>query len=207
MFQGVRTSATNPAIFHITHVDNLAGILASGLCADSVRIQNHLVSTNIGYSHIKQRRLNRKVPVADGGCLGDYVPFYFCPRSVMLYVISRGHQDYAGGQDSIIHLVSDMSTAGFGRRWAFTDRHAELAHAVYYEDAPSLGQVDWAVMNRRHWAESDVKERRQAEFLVSRHVPWSAFSLIGVRSTEVAEKVALIVGGAPRVEVRPDWYY
>jgi hypothetical protein len=53
---------------------------------------------NIGYSHLKQARLARNVDKADGGTLGDYVPFYFCNRSVMLYIISKGHQDYSGGK-------------------------------------------------------------------------------------------------------------
>ena len=105
------SSQSNPAIFHITHIDNLPGILAERrLWCDAQRIKRRLACTNIGHLHIKQRRLARAVRVAAGGFLGDYVPFNFCSRSVMLYVIYRGHQDYQRGQEFIIHLVSSVLT-------------------------------------------------------------------------------------------------
>ena len=86
-----RIVPTNPAIFHITHVKNLPNILRDGgLCSDSERIRRGLTTTNIGHKHIRDRRLKRPVPVAAGGTLGDYVPFYFCSRSVMLYPIYLG---------------------------------------------------------------------------------------------------------------------
>lgn len=76
---------THPPIFHITHVDNLAGILREGgLWCDAQRIARSIGHTNIGLLHIKQRRMNRPVVTHAGGKLGDYVPFNFCPRSVML---------------------------------------------------------------------------------------------------------------------------
>ena len=85
---------SNPPIFHITHVENIANMIAHGcLWSDSQRVARGLATTSIGYSHIKQRRLNRSVTTSFGRKLGDYVPFNFCPRSVMLYVVARGHED------------------------------------------------------------------------------------------------------------------
>jgi hypothetical protein len=204
------TIPANPAIYHITHVSNVAGILRDGcLWSDSERIGRSLVSTNIGHKHIKERRLRRDVTVAAGGKLGDYVPFYFCNRSVMLYVVSRGHQDYVGGQDEIVHLVSSVQAATrVNQPWAFTDRHAELGHALYYDRLADLSAVDWDVMPMPYWSESDVKEKRQAEFLVHNRFPWSAIEKIGVRDQAVAMKVRALLGGtAPPVEVQPGWYY
>jgi len=201
----------NPRIFHITHVKNLPGILHERcLWSDAERRRQTLTTTNIGHNHIKDRRLRRPVPVAAGGMLGDYVPFYFCSRSVMLYVVSRGHQDYGGGQDDIVHLVSSVDTAERQRRpWAFTDRHAELGHALYFDDRSKLREVDWNVMPLEWWSESDVKERRQAEFLVHRSFPWPAIERIGVRSPGMAAtvKAVLPAHAHPPVEIHPDWYY
>jgi hypothetical protein len=74
-----------------------------------------------------------------GGTLGDYLPFNFCPRSVMLFAVSKGHQDYKGGQETIVHLVSTVGRAvALGRAWAFTDRHAELGHALHFDDLSKL---------------------------------------------------------------------
>ncbi|GAC1351217.1 MAG: DUF4433 domain-containing protein [Polyangiales bacterium] len=201
----------NPLIFHITHVKNLARIIAHGcLWSDAQGIAKSLATTNIGYSHIKLRRLNRAVTAGSGGKLGDYVPFNFCKRSVMLFVVSRGHADYKGGQDEIVHLVSSVKVAtALGKSWAFTDRHADLTYATYYASLDKPSEVDWSLMSREYWAESeDMKERRQAEFLVHDNFPWAAVERIGVKSNAVAAKVkALLRSGTPTVVVQPDWYY
>jgi len=200
---------SNPLIYHITHVENLASIIAHGcLWSDSERIAKNLLTTNIGYSHIKERRLKRTVKM--GGNLGDYVPFNFCPRSVMLFVVSKGHSDYVGGEDGIVHLVSSVNTAtALGKRWAFTDRHADLCYALYFTSRDELHEVDWNVMPSRQWGGNDeVKARRQAEFLVYGSFPWSAVERIGVKSNAVATKVRNIVNGdTPPVIVESSWYY
>jgi hypothetical protein len=201
----------NPSIFHITHVGNLASIIAHGcLWSDAQRIARNLVTTNIGYSHIKQRRLNRAVTAGVGGKLGDYVPFNFCARSVMLYVVSRGHQDYAGGQEEIVHLVSSVNTAiALYKPWAFTDLHADLGYASYFSSLAQLDEVDWNVMPLTQWGGNDeVKAKRQAEFLVHDSFPWSAVQYIGVKSAAIAAKVqSLLPSGAPPVAIQPSWYY
>ena len=93
---------TNRAIYHITHANNLEHIVREGrLWCDAQRIARGLTNTNIGYSHIKARRMRHPVTVAAGGTLGDYVPFNFCPRSVMLYVVAQGHENYREGQQAI----------------------------------------------------------------------------------------------------------
>ncbi len=200
----------DPFIFHITHLDNLPGILrAGGLWCDAERIRRTLASTNIGLKHIKMRRLSRPVTTRAGGMLGDYVPFNFCYRSVMLYSICRGHVDYDGGQDSIIHLVSRISTAtALGGAWAFTDRHAELAHALHFDDLQHLVDVPWPVMNLAYWQEH--REERQAEFLVHRFFPWTAVLGIAVRTAATEARVVQLMHGQahqPALAVRPGWYY
>lgn len=200
----------DPLIFHITHVDNLPAILAEGgLWSDAERIRRGLVSTNIGHLHIKERRLQRRVGTRAGGNLGDYVPFNFCPRSVMLYVVHRGHQDYREGQENIIHLVSSVSRAvGLGRPWAFTDRHADLGHALYFEDLAQLSEVPWDVMDCDYWA--DVKEERQAEFLVQGFFPWGAVTEVATMVAAVQQRVQVELQQArhrPPVALRPAWYY
>ena len=201
---------TDPYIFHITHVANLAGILSQGgLWSDGQLLARNVRSTNIGYLHIKQRRMNRPVATRAGGVLGDYVPFNFCPRSVMLYVVSRGHDDYQGSQADVLHLVSRVSIAtNQGRPWAFSDRHAELSHALHFDDLGRLGAVPWHVMTRATWA--DVKEERQAEFLVRDFFPWTAVIEVATMNHEIARGVQEVLNRIPHqppVVVRPEWYY
>jgi hypothetical protein len=201
---------SNPPIFHITHVDNLLGILhEGGLWCDSQRIARRLTSTNIGNLRIKGRRLRRAVTTAAGGMLGDYVPFNFCPRSVMLYVVNQGHDDYARGQDDIVHLVSTVNHAvNLGRAWAFTDRHAELGHALHFDELSKLDEVPWQVMDVKYW--SGVREERQAEFLVREFFDWSGVQEIACRGSAIATRARQLLVGAnhvPTVTVRPEWYY
>lgn len=204
---------SDPPIYHITHVDNLPGIMQAGcVWSDARRVRSNLQVTNIGYSHIKQRRLTRPVPVAAKGMLGDYVPFNFCPRSVMLYVVSRGHVDYSAGQNAIVHLVSTVRTAiHTGRPWAFTDRHADLRHAEYHDDLKDLGEVAWDVMPLRWWNDPPVnQELRQAEFLVHDRFRFDAVTEIGVIHEGMAGQVRSLLAPSvhrPAVHVRPDWYY
>jgi hypothetical protein len=201
----------NPTIYHITHVANLPGIIRDGcLWSDSERIRRTVASMNIGHVHIKARRLRRDVPTAAGGKLGDYVPFYFCNRSVMLYAVHRGHPDFSGGQGEIVHLVSSVNMAvRLGCSWTFTERHAELGYATYYDDLTKLSEIDWNVMPLQYWADSeDTKEKRQAEFLVHRQFPWAAIERVVVRDSALAAKVSALIGsGRPPVEIQPSWYY
>ena len=77
---------------------------------------------------IKRRRLNELKLVSHPDLhVGDCVPFYFCPRSIMLYMlhVRSSELEYRGGQDRIIHLEADMheTVEWVDRqryRWAFT---------------------------------------------------------------------------------------
>lgn len=196
----------DPWIFHITHADNLASIVADGgLWSDAHRRVHRPTSVNIGYHHIKERRMRRQVTAGAGGTLGEYVPFYFCPRSVMLYVISRGSSDYAGKEREIVHLVSRVSLATRNTRWAFSDRHAEVAHAEHFADLAHLARISWPAVEARSW--TTCKEEKQAEFLVKDFFAWDKLVAIGVRDEAVRHHIQTTLPAAPRVELRPGWYY
>jgi hypothetical protein len=81
----------NPKIYHITHVDNIRNIVATGgLLSDARILQKGGPTQMIGLSNIKRRRIEElEVLCRPGTKVGEYVPFYFCPRSIMLYVIHR----------------------------------------------------------------------------------------------------------------------
>jgi len=76
MPQGPPVLVPNPTpIYHITHLDNLRGIIQAGqLMSDARRRQGDCTATCIGYEHIKDRRMRRQVQIAARGFLGEYVP-------------------------------------------------------------------------------------------------------------------------------------
>lgn len=186
---------------------------AGRLWSDAQRIAQTLDTVNIGHSHIKERRRRRAVSTSAGGMLGDYVPFNFCSRSVMLYVIHRGAVDgYEGGQVPVVHLVSSVEMGIRSHRpWAFTDRHADLKYAKYFESIDDEGEVDWSVMRLKYWSnDENTKEKRQAEFLLHDWCPFSVIGEISVINQEIANQVKEMLDESPfspRVAVRRSWYY
>jgi hypothetical protein len=204
---------TQYPIYHITHIDNLPGIIGDGfLWCDRERMRKMPPHTNVGYKHIKERRLIHPVTVAKLGFLGDYVPFNFCSRSVMLYVLHKGHPGYSGGQNSIVHLVSSViNIQATGQAWFWTDRHADLAYARQFDSLEKIdSEIDWTVMRLEHWSNGEIKEKRQAEFLVHSLCPWSAIEMIAVENQAMADKVYKIIQVSvhqPKVRIQGDWYY
>lgn len=209
---------TQPKLYHICHVDRLASIVASGGLLCDATVQSQAVGgTMIGMSNIKQRRLTelRLASHPDlfvGGC----VPFYFCPRSVMLFLIHRRNTEltYQGGQEPIIHLEADLHAVVAWadtnqRRWAFT---LSNAGAYYFEDRADLAQLDqvnWQAVQTLDWR-GGQKEGKQAEFLLEQDFPWQLVERIGVSTRRVhglAANALSAQGHRTRVEIVSDWYY
>jgi hypothetical protein len=208
----------NPKIYHIVHMDRLASILADGCLWSDGAMQGRSAGTVIGMGHIKARRLNENVLMSHLGLMvGQCVPFYFCPRSVMLYMMYiRSHElVYKGGQEPIIHLVADLQTSVAWAeanqiRWAFT---LSNAGSRYFEDRANLSnlnQIDWSAVQSNQWSASGIKERKQAEFLVEGSFPWHLIEAIGVCSREVGQQIHGVLAGfehRPPIQIKPDWYY
>jgi len=210
--------APNPApIYHITPIENLRVILEAGeLRAKRALDREDAGYANIAHQTIQDRRAHTPVPCGPGGWLHDYVPFYFGPRSPMLYTIARGNvEGFAGGHQSIVHLVSTVQSvqeAGLG--YVFTDGHGIMDFTEFYDDPAQLDEVDWPLMKSRYWFDTnddlDRKRRRQAEFLIHRRFPVRLIHRIGViNQSKKTETEALLAEFGPAIPVaaEPGWYY
>ena len=191
----------NLKIYHIVHIDKLQSIINSGgLLSDSEVIRQGLNGTNIGMNSIKQRRLKElTLSTYPDLFVGQCVPFYFCPRSVMLYMMHMGNSPditYQGGQDSIIHLEADLMNSidwanTNGKRWVFTSSNAG---SRYFEDTnniANLSRLNWNAINARYW--NDVVEEKQAEFLCEHSFDLSLIHRIGVSNQTVYQQVLNIM--------------
>lgn len=205
-------------LYHITHVSNLERILASGgLFSDAAMLQAGGPTTTIGMSQIKQRRLTQiEVPQHPGTYVGHYVPFYFCPRSIMLYVIHMANAPeliFREGQNEVLHLELSLETmlswaTTHHKPWAFTLSNAGSHYVDIRGRVDELDLLNWSAIGARDWRSPATKEAKQAEFLVHHHVPFDLVARIGVKSTAVASKVSSIPGSRRTpVQVRPEWYY
>lgn len=208
----------NPKIYHIVHVDNIASIVADGCLWSDLVMGQRQDGTVIGMGSIKQRRLGLPVNCHNGTSVAEYVPFYFCSRSIMLFVIHcANHPElaYRGGQQPIVHFEADLYQVvqwaeANGRRWAFSLSNAGAAYTQFRAKLDELDQVNWDAVAATDFRPADIKEAKQAEFLVHQSFPWSLVELIGVYSQGIAQRVLTATRGAahrPRVEIIRKWYY
>lgn len=170
-------------------------------------------------SSIKKRRVERlELGSHPGTKVGDYVPFYFCPRSIMLYVLHRANHPeltYREGQGPIVHMEADLRrvvdwAGNCGRRWAFSLSNAGAFYAEFRSQLEELDQLDWAAIAARDFRAEEVKEKKQAEFLVHGSFPWELVERIGVLSRDIQVEVAALLSEAahrPAVEIQSDWYF
>lgn len=204
-------------LFHFTHMDNLRSIAELGLVADVEMAASEEGFVEVANQDIKARRRDREVSASPHGRVSEYVPFYFAARSPMLYAIHMGNvRTFAGAAEELVYLVTDIAAIeSADLPFVFSDRNAALRLADYSNDLSQLDSyVDWQTMEGRWFtnteSEPDRTERRMAEFLVHRHVPWSAMIEVGTMTeSRTAEASAIIegLGHTANVVTRSDWYF
>ena len=208
-------------LYHFTHLGNLPSILATGrLVADN--LAGPVLATDVGDAGIKQARRQRLVPCPPGGVVADYVPFYFAPRSPMMYRIACDHRDavagrYPGGDDPLVYLVTsvDRVTAA-GLPWVASDGNCAVSITRFTTTESDLAAyVEWPLMEEEIWKNTpddpDRMRRRMAEFLVHREFPVEALAGFAVRTDNHERELRQLLTAAgvinAYVDVRPGWYY
>jgi ssDNA thymidine ADP-ribosyltransferase, DarT len=202
-------------IWRILHRANLPWVLQNGIhCGNSPIRSPKWVS--IGNAELIDKRAVRPVPVPPGGALGDYVPFYFTPFSVMLRNIHTGWNGIkqVPNADIVILVSSLRRVSQLGLAFLFTDSHAYSGLARFYGDLARLDRIDWPLLQRRDFKRDPEDpgklERYQAEALVHQRVPLEA--LVGivcftdVVRAEIESKMQAL-GVALPVYTRPNWYF
>jgi hypothetical protein len=208
------TRPTPTPIFHFGHIEHLRNVADVGLLCDAAAQQGHL-RREIGNIDIKANRRGVPVKVAPGGTVDEYTPFYFAPRSPMLFVLNRqGLLEPHGGQAAIVYLCTTVDRLrSLGVELVFTDRNAVYSYAAHSNTDTDLDDfIDWPLMKSQWWNntddEPDRKERRMAECLAHQSVPWEGF--LATKTQAGADQVSALVREyrhQPKVLVKPDWYY
>lgn len=207
------------AVLRMVHLDNLAVYLArAALHAPGCWPTDGHRWRTTHRSDVQERRATAIVPHGPGGVLLDYVPFYFGPRSPMLYQLHTGQvPGYTDGQGSLVYLVAsaqEIAAAGVG--FVFFDGHALAGLSTCYDDLAALDRLDWPTIETRQWAGArinpDVQRRKQAEFLAHRCVPWALVRGVAVLDAGAAARVQTLFarypGTSPKpIHPMPMWYY
>jgi hypothetical protein len=216
------------SIFHFTPVGNLERLgRANALLSKTRLARAALQHENASYAQIQQRRALKAVPVPPGGVLHDYVPFYFAPRSPMLLTINSGNVPGVDlRQEDFAYLVSTAQRISARQPFAFTNMHAVLDLAEFFDDLANLDRVCWDLIMEvphisggycRFWQNRNDPlryvrrmEARQAEFLAYDSVNLADITQIVVMTEAAktkAEQGLAASGWDVSVSVVRDWYY
>lgn len=209
---------TRTPIYRMVHIECLPTILARGaLHAPSCAPNDGLPYVGI---HAAQTQIDRgitRVACGPGGRICDYVGFYFGPRSPMLYRISTGYNVARVEQPFIVYLVSTaQAVEQTGLDFVFTDRHSLAAVATFRSRLADLDIVNFPLAYAQQWKNTpdhpDRQEKKQAEFLVHRSMPWKLITGIGVYDQAVRQRVNTILSEYPQqqrpaVSSENSWYY
>jgi hypothetical protein len=209
-----RQSLTVPPIYHFSHGRNLEAIIA----ASKLRASATAATTvDVADARIKRSRENRHVRCGPGGTVGEYVPFYFAPRSPMLFRIQRGGVEGVDGSPAglVYFATTTERLAAAGLAWVFTDGNAAAAVTQFFDDPALLNEkVDWTLMREVYWnntpEDGDRVRRRGAECLVHRAVPLGLIDELGVYNEAARRRVGEILAASESglaVAVRQDWYF
>jgi hypothetical protein len=135
----------------------------------------------------------------------------------MLYVIHCANNPeltYRGGQEPIVHLEADMYTVvrwaeENRRRWVFSLSNAGASYTEFRSHLDELEQLDWQAIAATDFRNSDVKEKKQAEFLLYANFPFSLIERIGVMTRDIGQRIAQMLSGQyrPNIEVLKHWYF
>jgi hypothetical protein len=203
-----------PRILHFTDIANLRAILRTGA------LQCHRdapTDVEVGNIDIKASRRRRQVDCGPGGMLCDYVPFYFAPRSPMMYTIMRGNVEGVSTDLSrLIYFASSTETVyQAGLSCVYTDGNAAVLITKFYDDPDVLGtHVDLPLMQQTMWnstpEDPDRMRRRMAEFLVHEGLPLELVAGISVYSRQVRDSVVSLadeMGKNVEIAIRRGWYF
>ena len=166
---------TDHYMYHMTHLDNLPGILSSGgiLCTNALVRQN-LGHHNVALEDIQKRRDRVLTDGRNKLTIHDYVPFYFTTRSKMLLsILNRRVAD----QYKICYLavpITHIAEKGvrFSQKYVNTVAMPEI-----YDDPADLDKLRWDLIDSRNWSVGQEDNLyRMAEALVPEEVPVSWIS-------------------------------
>ena len=159
--------------YHFTHVDNIATIFkARELRADiDAKPKNNSLDQTI-----KAKRRTEKIKIAPYGLLGDYVPFYFAPRSPALLQLATGDYMNKVSQNELVFFRLDFRPVADGlvneSLSLISTQHPLKTGAIFHPATPEniTTRINWKSIKSFRWNDTDEypnrKSQREAELLI-----------------------------------------
>jgi len=160
----------------MVHIDNIPHVLSYGF------VKKNSPNASAEYIPIGDQAVinvrKSKILNADNS-IGSYIPFYFGPRTPMLYVIQHGHNGVSQYEPTdivyCVILIEDLINNNID--CIFTDGHALNTLTKTY-DKNSLSRVNDIISHSDVYAmfwnshnDLDLKRRKEAELLIKQELP------------------------------------
>jgi ssDNA thymidine ADP-ribosyltransferase, DarT len=191
--------------YRITHMSNLDHVLTAGLVTKShAAASGSFVS--IGNPDIISVRDTTPVKLEGFGNIGAYVPFYFTPKSMMLFNIVTGYRATVPKRpkSEILIIRCEISTLFQEHQCFFTDGQANVGITKHLDELSALDQIDWTSINscnfKKDGTDPDRARRYQAEFLVHNNVPLQHIESFHIFDTKTQD---LVLAAQARLKVIP----
>lgn len=200
-------------IHHLTHIDNLAGILSGGVHADASPDWDSRPEVDISSADTREARRTTAV-AGTVHTVADYVPFFLSPNAALWEGIRARTPD-----PRISATARGLPSAEFVLLVSTIKQIAEAlpAGSTVVADGDAADPCtrfaatgdDSERMLRRLLGADDPGALQRAEFLVQGSVPFELFSLIGVANDKARSAVRALLassGHGPRLAVHPPWF-
>ncbi|MBR2300833.1 MAG: DUF4433 domain-containing protein [Bacteroidaceae bacterium] len=151
----------------------------------------------------------------NGISLTQYIPFYFGPRSIMLYVIQNGYNGVQKqeAQDIVYCVIRISQLIANNVECLFSDGHALSALTKFYtqKQLPVLNDlVSYEDVYARYWLDEidiDLKRRKEAELLIKTELPKEYIVGYIVYNNKAKEQLVSYGINENRISIKPNYYF
>jgi hypothetical protein len=196
----------------MTHIENVPHILQNGITHSTSQNSN---PDFVPIGDITLIATRNDLLLTSGRNLSEYIPFYFGPRTPMLYVIQNGFNAVAATPaENIVYCVTSIQKIiELGLDYIFSDGHAVDRLSTQYtpkdiEDIEDL--VDFNAVKAKYWRDDDdldLKRRKEAEFLVLGDICVDGIVAFLVYNEDAKRRMEEFGADEKRVFVKKNYYF
>ncbi len=204
-----------PAIkyaFRMVHIDNIPHVNRYGFVHKNspVAEPNYVAIGDQSVILVRETK-----SIQGGDVIGSYIPFYFGPRSPMLYVVQHGYngvKQYAP-QDLVYCVVLLCDIVESQIDCVFTDGHAlnVLTHTYSKESLPHINEIIcYSDVYTQYWnkeEDRDLKRRKEAELLLKDELPPAYIKGYVVYDEQAKQKLVRFGIEPSRIIVKKEYYF
>lgn len=143
-------------LFHITHIENLRGILEQGIL--SHELIKHNIPKRISNVDITEEIRKNKLVLDTGKPLTYFANFYFNPRNPMLFRILKQQKNIDDNNTIVVEILENILKTNY----IFTDGNAASRESKFFytTDNPEQIQIKISkIESIKYWSDSEDHKR------------------------------------------------